>query len=142
MNPTEELFHRLWTKAVGTSDYEKNEWLALEKALTPVFRPPLPPPPNLPAESTEIARVWIATRDGKSGITSALNLVFAEPATWGYALWDLAEQAAASYAATRDLDVHETLRRIRSTFDAAAAESEAEGIGVVSATVKSIGDAE
>lgn len=138
MNATEELFHRLWTKAAGTADYEKAEWLALEKALVPVFRPPLPPlppPPNLPAESTEIARVWIATRDGKSGITSALDLVFAEPATWGYALWDLAEQAAASYALTRDLDVHETLRRIRSTFEAAAAESDADG-------TKFVGDAE
>ncbi len=27
------LFHRLWTKAVGTDDYDKSEWMALETAL-------------------------------------------------------------------------------------------------------------
>lgn len=27
------LFHRLWTKAVGTSDYDKQEWLEFERQL-------------------------------------------------------------------------------------------------------------
>ena len=27
-------FHRLWTRCVGTEDYNKQEWLAIEKQLT------------------------------------------------------------------------------------------------------------
>ena len=34
MNDTiRELFHRLWTKAVGTTDYDKKEWQRLEEML-------------------------------------------------------------------------------------------------------------
>jgi hypothetical protein len=29
-----ELLHRLWTKAVGTPDYAKEEWMDLEKELS------------------------------------------------------------------------------------------------------------
>lgn len=32
------LFHRLWTKAVGTENYDKKEWQELEKRLGPFFR--------------------------------------------------------------------------------------------------------
>lgn len=28
-----ESFHHLWIKAIGTKDYDKKEWMALEKAL-------------------------------------------------------------------------------------------------------------
>lgn len=28
-----ELFHRLWTKAVGTDDYDKEQWKRLEKLM-------------------------------------------------------------------------------------------------------------
>jgi hypothetical protein len=31
--PMSELLHTLWTKAVGTSDYDKREWQALEIVL-------------------------------------------------------------------------------------------------------------
>lgn len=27
------LFHKLWTKAVGTEDYNKPEWMELEKKI-------------------------------------------------------------------------------------------------------------
>ena len=27
------MLHRLWTKAVGTSDYDKREWKLLERAI-------------------------------------------------------------------------------------------------------------
>jgi hypothetical protein len=33
---TNHLFHRLWTKSVGSSDYDKKEWVELEKRLTHV----------------------------------------------------------------------------------------------------------
>ena len=38
------LFHRLWTKAVGTSDYSKDEWLRFEKLLEQMNKedPPCP----------------------------------------------------------------------------------------------------
>ncbi len=42
--PPDRLLHRLWTKAVGTPDYDKAEWLALERALlgrTATSDPPL-----------------------------------------------------------------------------------------------------
>lgn len=29
--PADHLFHRLWTKAVGTSSYDKREWQQLER---------------------------------------------------------------------------------------------------------------
>lgn len=32
-SPTWHLFHRLWTKAVGTDGYDKSEWLRLERIL-------------------------------------------------------------------------------------------------------------
>lgn len=35
---TDELLHRLWTKAVGTDNYVKAEWMALEKQLTDIAR--------------------------------------------------------------------------------------------------------
>ena len=35
------LFHHLWTKAVGTHDYDKREWLALAKVLWENGRIPL-----------------------------------------------------------------------------------------------------
>ena len=28
-----QVFHRLWGKAVGTKDYDKNQWIALEKCV-------------------------------------------------------------------------------------------------------------
>ena len=31
--PMSELLHTLWTKAVGTPDYDKHEWQALEMVL-------------------------------------------------------------------------------------------------------------
>ena len=30
---TDNLFHRLWTKAVGTKDYDKKEWQELERRI-------------------------------------------------------------------------------------------------------------
>ena len=35
---TDHLFHRLWTKAVGTPQYRKSEWLELEKRLLDLGR--------------------------------------------------------------------------------------------------------
>ena len=32
------LFHRLWTKAVGASDYDKGQWMELEIALYTMFK--------------------------------------------------------------------------------------------------------
>ena len=29
----DQLLHRLWTKAVGTKDYDKKEWQALEQMI-------------------------------------------------------------------------------------------------------------
>jgi hypothetical protein len=34
---TLQLFHRLWTKAVNTPNYDKKEWQELEKRLDPFF---------------------------------------------------------------------------------------------------------
>ena len=31
--PTKDLLHRPWTKAVGTQDYEKEEWVELERRI-------------------------------------------------------------------------------------------------------------
>jgi hypothetical protein len=33
MNKTEELFHELWTKAVGTEGYDKSRWKELQSFL-------------------------------------------------------------------------------------------------------------
>jgi hypothetical protein len=33
MTETEELLHKLWTKAVGTPGYDKSEWKALRRAI-------------------------------------------------------------------------------------------------------------
>jgi hypothetical protein len=33
-----QLLHRLWTKAVGTMDYDKAEWKRLEKMVETVWR--------------------------------------------------------------------------------------------------------
>ena len=30
---TDNLLHRLWTKAVGTKDYDKSEWKELERRI-------------------------------------------------------------------------------------------------------------
>lgn len=34
---TDNLFHRLWTKAVGTKDYDKKEWMELERRIWDKF---------------------------------------------------------------------------------------------------------
>lgn len=39
---TRALFHRLWTKAVGTPDYVKAEWRDLEAAMKAAEAPPAP----------------------------------------------------------------------------------------------------
>lgn len=39
---TRALFHRLWTKAVGTPDYVKAEWRDLEAAMKAATAPPAP----------------------------------------------------------------------------------------------------
>lgn len=36
---THTLLHTLWTKAVGATDYDKREWMALEAALRPLLLP-------------------------------------------------------------------------------------------------------
>ena len=33
-----ELFHKLWTKAVGTEDYDKSQWIQLENLLHEFFK--------------------------------------------------------------------------------------------------------
>jgi hypothetical protein len=51
------LFHRLWTKAVGTEGYIKSEWQEFEKILRAVDSPALkiehPAPPAIPKEVRE-----------------------------------------------------------------------------------------
>jgi hypothetical protein len=42
------LFHELWTKAVGAKNYDKSQWLALEKHI-PCSPAPAPPPPDVVA---------------------------------------------------------------------------------------------
>lgn len=37
---TRELFHALWTKAVGTEQYDKKEWMELERRLGHLIDPP------------------------------------------------------------------------------------------------------
>ena len=41
---THHLLHRLWTKAVGTPDYDKREWKELESRLIQGSRDPQPRP--------------------------------------------------------------------------------------------------
>lgn len=33
-----ELFHKLWTKAVGTENYDKSQWIQLENLLHEFFK--------------------------------------------------------------------------------------------------------
>lgn len=33
MKDADAMFHKLWTKAVGTQDYNKKEWMELERLI-------------------------------------------------------------------------------------------------------------
>lgn len=38
MSPTLQLFHKLWTKAVGTPGYVKGEWIELHRLIEDLER--------------------------------------------------------------------------------------------------------
>lgn len=57
---TWHLFHRLWTKAVGTPDYVKKEWQELERRIdaSPTDVPDAPEAPASPSGSQARPTAW------------------------------------------------------------------------------------
>lgn len=46
MHPVDDLFHRLWTKAVGSDDYVKAEWKEMGEVIMDHCYPRTEPPPE------------------------------------------------------------------------------------------------
>jgi len=76
------------------------------------------PIPRAAAEepkAIELLRVWAAK--GKQHVSIATNL-WADPASWGIMLVDLAKHIASAYEQTRGDNNENTLGRIKAGFDA------------------------
>lgn len=76
---------------------------------------PVPPAAAQSESARELARVWAA--DGRQEVV-ILTDVWEDPAAWGLVLVDLARHVARAYAEQKGRDESETLRRLRSAFDA------------------------
>ena len=76
---------------------------------------PIPPAVETAESAEEIARIWGA--EGAQHVSLATHL-WPDPGTWGLMLVDLARHVAKAYELTYGLNEQDSLRRIRSAFDA------------------------
>ena len=75
----------------------------------------IPPAARKDPEAAELIRVWAA----EGGQHISLNTeAWEDPAVWGMCLVDLAKLVADAYHQSKGLDADETLRRLKSGFDA------------------------
>ncbi len=61
MSETMCLFHALWTKAVGTKDYVKNQWMDLEKRMLEAEEKPSSP------SACVQCRFWVEAKEHNVG---------------------------------------------------------------------------
>jgi hypothetical protein len=76
---------------------------------------PIPPKVGSDSKAKELLRVWAA--HGQQHVSIATR-VWADPASWGIMLVDLAKHVALAYQQTTGKDYASLLDRIRQGFDA------------------------
>jgi hypothetical protein len=74
----------------------------------------IPPKAEMNQSAVEVVRGWVVDDD----FHVSLELVWADPATWGIAFADIARHLADAYYLSKGLDKEETINRILNLLNA------------------------
>jgi hypothetical protein len=115
--PATDLFAIPGLASANRFDANTTQWTTQMKlnAMGHSRELPIPPAAERDTNAMELARVWAA--GGRQHVTLATGL-WNDPASWGIMLVDLARHIAAAYQRTQELDLNETLNRVKGGFDA------------------------